>query len=132
MSNNIVNNGHNVIVRREFNPNTNQLDFFTEVQDCDPLLVEELANIQVNLSRGRVRLYPITRLSDHNGTGANWKDGLEIHTPERMQAYIERTARDIDAAVAQAKAQFVARQAEQLAALYNTEPVVVASVSCAA
>lgn len=117
----------NVQITRKFNPSTSQIDFFTDTGGCDPAFVAALEKEQVNLSRGRTRMYGLTSLNAHNGTGANWKDGQSIHTPARMQAYLNRCDADINAAVERAKAAFAAAQN----ALFNTSPTVVASVSCA-
>lgn len=118
---------NNVTITRQFNPNTNQIDFFTNTGDCDPAFVDALAEQQVNLSRGTVRMYSLTSLSNHNGGGANWKDGASIHTPARLQAYLDRCDADIAAAVEAAKAAYASKQN----ALFSTSPHTVAAVACA-
>lgn len=116
----------NGTISRVFNPKTSQIDFTTSVGGCCPEFVAALKGEQVNLSRGHNRMYDLTNLSAHNNTGANWKDGREIHTPARMKEYLARCDADIAAAVERAKAAFTKAQD----ALFSTTPVTVASVSC--
>lgn len=116
----------NVTISRVFNPNTNQIDFSTDTADCDPAFVAALEAQKVNLSRGHTRMYGLTTLSNHNGTGANWKDGRDIHTKARLEAYLARTDADIATAVAAAKDAFAQAQNK----LFSTTPTVVAVVAC--
>ena len=102
-------------ISQKFNPSTSQLDFFSEGSTGDPAV----DNVKINLSRGGEKLYPLSRLQDHNGTGANWKDGAAIHTPERMKAYVARVHADIKKAI----------ETGQKNGLYATDPTVLATVN---
>ncbi len=114
----------NVTITRQYNPNTQNIDFFTVVQNgIGPFLAAQ----RVNLSRGRTRMYGLDDLSAHNGTGARWEDGnTSIHTPALLEKYLERCDADIKAAVAAAEAAFAEAK---FARLFSTSPTVVASVS---
>jgi hypothetical protein len=121
-------NGKTITIRRQFNPKSGNIDFFTDIETgVDPALVAALAGVPpVNLSRGHNRLYRLTMLSQHNGTGACWTDGREIHTAARQDAYVARCERDINAALAAAgKAYAKAIEARR----FDTTPVVVATLS---
>ncbi len=113
----------NVTITRQYNPDSQNIDFFTKVTNgIGPFLAKE----RVNLSRGHTRMYSLDNLSAHNGSGARWKDGnTSIHTPAFLAAYLERCDRDIQAAVARAEAAFNA----EVAALFNTSPTTVVSLS---
>lgn len=58
----------------------------------------------INLSRGRNRRYRLDRVSEHNGTGANWDGSLPIHTYAQEVAYVNRVKADFATAWVVSKA----------------------------
>ena len=77
-----------------------ELHFFSSFErDGKPvtLTAEEMKVVpSVNLSRGRVKMYSLNNLSDHNGSGAHWDDGRElIHSASALESYRARVSADI-------------------------------------
>jgi hypothetical protein len=120
-------NGKTITIRRQFNPKSGNIDFFTDVdKGVDPALVAALDGQRVNLSRGRNWQYTLMSLSNHNGAGACWTDGASYHTAADQAEYTARCERDINAAlVAAGKAYAKAIEARR----FDTTPVVVATRS---
>ena len=106
-----VASGTNGLIYRQFNPKTNNIDFFVDFRSV-PELVPFLKQEQVNLSRGHTRMYSLTTLSDHNGSGANWKDGQEIHTRQRCREYVARVEADIADAFDSARRAYEAEEGD--------------------
>ncbi len=114
-------------ITSKFNPSTGNIDFFTKVDPgTDQIVLDALQAQEVNLSRGHVRMYSLLKLSAHNGTGACWLDGQEIHTAKRQEAYVARVNADIAAAIKRAKEAAV-KAAE--AKRFDTATVVVATAT---
>ena len=71
----------------------------------------------VNLSRGHNKQYRLDQLEQHNGTGANWTDGRDIHTDKAQFKYRQRVSADVAAAWKQFKANTALRAAKAAAAV---------------
>ena len=122
-------NGNVVVIRRQFNPKTSNIDYFTDIPaSTDPALVVALTAQQVNLSRGHTRMYGLTNLSDHNGTGACWTDGASYHTSGDQKRYTERVDKALQSALDAAGKAYVKAIENRR---FDTAPVVIGTLSVA-